>query len=337
MPLGATSQTICILGEVKLHRWSYLCKMRKFSLKMMNFLRKKDAFPRLKILILADLPGWAVERNTDQIIKGVPCEFTKAYYTKITSEELLALSKEHDLIHYGNTDLGYHFSIFDKLTTPMLLSIRSHRYLDYVPNLHEVIQKYQFPLHVISEALAEEFPGATVIPNGIQPYFKPCKKFVVGFSGQPTEYKGFHLIKQACEELGVAFKPAPGNVSIKKMPKYYKSIDVLVSASINEGQCNPVYEAMLMNVPVISTMTDGTRHLNITRIERSVEGIKEGILKYYTYPQVKDVTWENSNKKMLALYYDILINKAEKNNDTKYADSLKTHKEYFLTRYFSTP
>lgn len=260
-----------------------------------------------KILILSDKPGWVVDRNIDNIIKGVPADFTKEYYALVDSQKLLNMSSDFDLIHYGNSDLSFHLDIIDKFTKPFLLSIRSGRYGNYVQNLHEIISRNKFFTHVINRDLLKEFPGSVYIPNGISEQFLNNKKqFVVGFAGKPTEYKGFELIKQACDELNVTFCPAIGDIEHSKMRDYYESIDLLVSASYNEGHCNPIFECMALNIPVITTDVGSSKDLNLVKIERNVESIKNGILKFYTYPQVKDFTWENANKQMFNLYKNIL-------------------------------
>ncbi len=268
---------------------------------------------KFKILILADKPGWVVDRNIDNIIEGIPADFTKEYYALIDSEKLLRMTEDFDLVHYGNSDLSFHLSVVDKIRKPFLISIRSHRYGNYVDNLQAIIARNKFNVHVINRELLAEFPGSTYIPNGISPQFLvQQKEFVVGFAGKPTEYKGFDLIQKACEELGVTFRPATGDIDHSDMREYYDSIDLLVSASINEGHCNPVFECMALNIPIITTDVGSSKDLNLVKIERSIESIKKGILKFYTYPQVKSFTWENANKQMFNLYNKILTNNYER-------------------------
>lgn len=259
----------------------------------------------LKVLIPADQPNWVVNRVVDRLIKGIPVKFTKKYYTQISPEEFLRISPNFDLIHYSNSDLAYHLPILEKITTPFLLGVRSHRYRDFVPNLQEVIERNNMYVHVVNKELLKDFPNARYIPNGIFENFKPKKEFIVGFSGQPTEYKGYEMIKKACKELGVKFFPASGNINPKKMPDYYRKINLLVSASIEEGHCNPIHECMAMNVPVITTNTSAVKHYNLVKIDRSVEGIKEGILKFYTQPQVQHLSWENVCKQFFDYYKEI--------------------------------
>lgn len=258
----------------------------------------------MKVLILADAPGWAVDRNTDQMIGGIPADFTKRYYTKISSEDLVELANNHDLVHYQNWDLQYHLDVLDKINTPFLLSIRSHRFPSYVKDVAKNVTQ----VHVLNRQLQKEFAGSVYIPNGVANIFlKEKKDFIVGFSGKTDEYKGYNLIKKACEELGVRFFPAAGNIPIEEMPQYYKSINLLVSASLAEGHCNPILECMAMDVPIITTDVGVAHELNVVKIDRNVESIKNGILKFCTHIQVEnDFSWDSVNEKFYKLYKDII-------------------------------
>lgn len=273
----------------------------------LNLLKRNRKSSSLRVLMLADQPGWAVDRGVNNLIANMPFKCVKEYYAKIDSKNLVEISSSFDLIYYSNSDLSFHLSVLDQIKTPVILGIRSHRYSNYVKNIHEVIKKYNLKVQVLNDELGKEFQSYRVVPNGINADFFNHKPFVVGFAGVPDEYKGFPMIKQACEELGVTFKPAIGDIPFEEMKSYYESIDLLVSASVQEGFCNPVMECLAMNKPVITTDTSANKNLDVYKIERSVEGIKKGILKYYTAPMVKDYTWKNAGRKMFDYVYDIII------------------------------
>ena len=257
----------------------------------------------MKILILADIPGWIVDRIVDRMIEGINFTFTKRYYTSIPTDQLIAEANQHDLVHYGNWDLQYHIQSLDLIKVPLLVSIRSHRYPPYVRDL---AMQNKFHIHVINPALHDAFPNAHLIPDGIFDQFKSDHDFVVGFAGKADEYKGFPLIVQACKELGVKFKPATGDVKPENMLEYYKSIDLLVCASLAEGHSSPVMECLAMNKPVITTDVGIPRLLNVHKIERTVEGIKYGIQKFYTQDQVLPrYSWLNICDQFKKLYIQL--------------------------------
>lgn len=279
----------------------------------------------MKVLILADRPGWIVDRIVNRMIEGIPCEFTKEFYTRVDSAELIALAAEHDLVHYGNWDLslarrsrsrkrkrirkqGYDdpYMEFVELViekAPLLYSIRSHRYRPYVLAVAKKVTR----VHVISPLLLEEFPHAAYIPDGVFERFHSKKAFVVGWAGHPTHYKGVHLLEEACKQLGVELRLATGRIPPEDMPDWYRDLDLYVCASVAEGYSAPVMECLAMNVPVITTDVGVPSTLNVMKIPRSVEGIKEGIERFYTQKQVlPEFSWEVVNRRFYSLYQSMV-------------------------------
>jgi hypothetical protein len=248
----------------------------------------------MKVLILADVPGWIVDRITDEMIKRIPVDFTKRYYADISTDEFIKLANQQDLVHYQNWDWKYHMDRIDEIKVPIITSIRSFRYPDYIFQLKEKVH-----FHVNHPELKQFFPDATYIPDGIFSF--KHKEFVVGYAGRADDYKGFSMIQQACDELGVMFKPAL-TIPPEKMQEYFDSIDLYVCASIAEGHSGGVMECLSINKPVITTNVGIPKLLNVHKIERSVDGIKDGIEKFFTQNQVKDYTWENSCNKLMELY-----------------------------------
>jgi glycosyltransferase involved in cell wall biosynthesis len=255
----------------------------------------------VKVLIIADIFGWIIDRITDRMISGIDFDFTKRYYTDMKADELLEESNKHDLVHYNNWCHVDHKDIINQIKVPFLMSVRSHRYPPYALELAKF-----HPTHVISPMLRDEFPGSYYIPDGIFEQFIPDHEFTVGFAGKPDDYKGFNLIVQACKELGVKFKPATGDVHPENMYDYYKSIDILVSASVAEGFNAPVMECLAMNKAVITTDTGISKYLQVHKIERTVASIKAGIQKFYTSPQViPEYSWDRVCKQFKELYLKI--------------------------------
>ena len=243
------------------------------------------------ILILSDGLGWIVDRITDEMISRIPHEFTKIFYTQISTDDFIKEANQHDLVHYQNWDWEKHIDRIDEIKTPIITSIRSFRFPDY---LYKIKDKVHF--HTINPGQRQFFPNATYIPDGIFPF--KSREFTVGFAGKPDDYKGFNLIKKACEELGCNFKPA--DCSPEQMQEYYDSIDLYVCASKAEGMSTPVMECLSINKPVLTTDVGIPHLLNVHKCTR--ETLKEGIEKFYTKNQVKDYTWENTCKQFKELY-----------------------------------
>lgn len=253
-----------------------------------------------KVFILGDGQGWVVDRIVDQMVELMSnrYDFVRRAYTNISSEELVTIANNADLTYYANWDFGRHLAVKDKFTKPFVMGVRSHRYADYVPSLEHI-----FHFHVINPMLLNDFPTATYIPDGVFKEFMPTKPFVVGmaFQEQSREYKGYFLVKQACDELGIELKEAVGLPS-ESMLAFYDSVDVMVCASVAEG-CNTIsMECALMNKPFITTDVGIPHLLNVHKCWRVVDSIKKELLKFYTYPQVKEYTWENVCDKFADLF-----------------------------------
>lgn len=261
----------------------------------------------MKILILPDGQNWIVDRNCKELVNNLKdIEFTIIPYTKISVEDFIEQANKHDLIHYFNWDIYRLSRALPHINKPFLISVRSHRYNKFINRIYNRPNTW---FHVINEELLKDFPKATYIPEGIFSQFKPDHEFTVGFAGykdsRSHNYKGVNLIKEACNDLNIKFKPALGDKRPEEMPDYYRSIDLYVCASEAEGFSTAVMECMAMNIPVITVDTGEPKQYNIIKIERSVEDIKRGIQIFYTQDQVKKYTWKNISLKYKELYEKI--------------------------------
>ena len=150
------------------------------------------------------------------------------------------------------------------------------------------------------------------ITNGVDER-KFNKEFVVGYVGTDQayhkEYKGFHLVEQACKELGLTLKRThnayPDSViPHDKMPDFYKDIDCLVIPSMGEGCNNPTLEALAMNIPVISTRVGIAEELDgVILVERNVDAIKSALRKLSGRIQILEkYTWDIIARRYHELY-----------------------------------
>jgi glycosyltransferase involved in cell wall biosynthesis len=119
------------------------------------------------------------------------------------------------------------------------------------------------------------------------------------------EYKGYNLVKKVCDDLGIEVVVAKG-IKPEDMPKWYKSIDLYVCASVNEGHSTPVMECLAMNKPVVTTDVGIPSLLNVHKADRTYDSLKQEIGKFYTSPQVQEYRWKNVAGKFNDLYERIL-------------------------------
>lgn len=257
----------------------------------------------MRVLILADIPGWIVDRITDRMISEMPAiEWTKRHYACTETAEILRLAQDCDLIHYQNSDIGHHWPRLLDAGKPVLMSIRSHRY----PAIAREAAK-RCSVHVINRSLLNDFPGATYIPDGLMIEPQPLR---VGFAGKPDRYKGFTIIQAACRTINAWFVPATGNLRPEQMTDYYRSIDVLVCASENEGFGTPIMECLALNKPVISTRCGSAweAQLPVRWVDRTAESIQAALLEYWPARKLEEFRWPAVCRQFEALYQRIASN-----------------------------
>lgn len=261
----------------------------------------------MKILLLSDGLGWIVDRLSHKMKELIPQDIEVDYYTSISPEEFVKKANEVDIVHFNNWDVYRQLQLIPQIKSEVLISVRSFRYPDYVKE----IQKF-FNIHVINPKQLKAFPSATYIPDPIFDQFFSDKKFKVGMAFDDNsynrEYKGYNLVKKVCDDLGIEVVVAKG-VKPEDMPKWYKSIDLYVCASVNEGHSTPVMECLALNKPVVTTDVGIPSLLNVHKADRTYDSLKQEIGKFYTSPQVQDYRWGSVAEQFNKLYERILDEK----------------------------
>ena len=226
------------------------------------------------------------------------------FYKNIDGKRLKELSNEYDLIYYSNWDIKHVYPEIGELYCPLIISCRSHRYPEIFKQFYrDNTDKDNIVFHVLTTDLSVHFPKAFVIPDGIDDMFFK-RDFVVGFAGKQNEYKGFDLIKSACEQCGYTFKPAI-DIKPSDMPNYYRSIDVYVCMSENEAFSTPVMECLAMNIPVITTGVGIPRIIDCRKTERTIEDLKYNLAVMdfkRSVHLVKEYTWYNACQSFTKLF-----------------------------------
>lgn len=240
---------------------------------------------RINMVLFGDGQGWIVDRIIKRLFEefSMRCNVSLHSYTKVTPDKFINICNAHDVVYYGNWDILRFINVLNLIEKPIIMSIRSFRY----PQRIVYIAKKLAGLHIINPSLMRDFPNACYIPDGISDEYLN-RDFIVGFSAQATpgnlDYKGYFLVKQACKELGVKFFPALGDFPANYMPQYYKSLDLFVCASENEGFGAPIIECITMGIPVVSTRVGVVCELSgmpgVTLVNRNVCSIKEAIIAY---------------------------------------------------------
>lgn len=227
-----------------------------------------------KILLVADVPGWAWDRNADAIIKYLPeYEVIKQYGTG----RLPSNANEFDHIHC----MGWLEAT--SIANIVTAGVCSHNFQirDQKPELHFNKFMYLTANSKILYHITKQYTDRVVYaPNGVHEDLfterikKPEQKFIVGWTGQKTEgglsidkgnkidIKGFNLILKPLQERlkkhsNIEFKILSNNykraIPHHDMPDFYTDVDLQICTSFREGTPNPMFEAASCGKPLIST------------------------------------------------------------------------------------
>lgn len=274
----------------------------------------------MKILLVhADKYRWATTIRAE--------EFKKAWkhdQVDIAYYQALPDGDDYDVIHFlfsgGLAKAKDYILKHEHKTFTTLASQRTlDQYYDKLPDLIEIYKNTvscvcQNPVLVSKYKKLVHKNNVVYIPNGVdETLFN--RKFVVGFVGaipDRTDHKGYNLIKQACDELGLELLMAHSGHEhdvrpYETMPDFYRSIDCLVLASLSEGCNNPTLEALAMNKPVISTKVGIAKELEgVTLVKRDVENIKKALRKLSGRIGIlENYTWDIIAKR----YYEVYLQK----------------------------
>jgi malonyl-CoA O-methyltransferase len=220
-----------------------------------NFRKKFGRKPR--VLILADLPGWAYDTNSKGIQKALADDFEIeiAYLHHGASPDprpdffdIYHICCWVDIVHHWNID-----------PQRIVKEVSSHRWED-VGEWGPLSPKQFCAKHLADAGVItatsrrlQEVVGAVrpvlLAPNGVSDFFElgPDKAgdLVFGWSGKASDpCKGLYDILQPASYRLIDLKIAPGNVAHEEMGQFYQKLDVLCVASTKEGEPLPLLEGM---------------------------------------------------------------------------------------------
>ena len=219
-----------------------------------------------RLAILVDKRGWAYHEKAEE----------KARYIRDVWHTEFFFLEDKPVIDPSKFDLLYNFnhtpSHYDELFHGRLIKgLYSHYHHSslipwrYVYNM----VKHAAVLVVANREQAEEispwFRNTVVLPDGVDPdvfYFEKERTgddIVAGWSGNPDRRLGgrrvkrfYEVIEPACREAGVELKVAR-NMSRDEMRRMYNDVDVVLIASVTEGNPLSLLEAGACGRTVIAT------------------------------------------------------------------------------------
>lgn len=220
-----------------------------------------------KVLVVADTNWWVF----DKIYRGI-----KDNLSHWTVD--VCYTKNGGVINHIGYPIvlflcDYQYQLIAKNNIPrekLILAIRSnvrHEFYKESSNLVNAARIIAVSNQKLYDRFIKMHPNVVLLPGGVDTdkfYFlsqKMGKPIRVGWAGSSrnfgVEFRGLHIIKKACEQLGFVFNPAIREEGMRNedgMVKYYHDeIDIYVDMSAGAGRQNGLLEAGSCGLPVISS------------------------------------------------------------------------------------
>ena len=234
-----------------------------------------------KILLVADSPYWIFNRHCLEIKKRLVQYDFEIIYRPNVKNKSFEYYDSFDLIYILDTRLSIPFNLKRKTVIgvrsefayPKTLSGIKDYYTRYIENRAKAF-------HVVNSNQMEHFDFAKecplfLLPHGVDtdifhddPVIR--EKPIVGINGSTNSggRKGFDIVANACDNVGLELKTAKqnkqgGHLSKEQMPDFYRSIDIYCNMSESEGLNNSIMEAGAMGKFVIATPVGATTEMII--------------------------------------------------------------------------
>jgi hypothetical protein len=262
-----------------------------------------------KILVVVDVPGWALDRTADNIIKrlGYLYSFEKIF-NKDAVEKINR--KNYDLLYICYCRQFKDAGIEVEIPTPAVIGVRCHSKWDGgcgLPPSREILDylnkfnALHVPSLILHDIFKDKHPAVFYTPHGVdeavfypwkeRPHPSPEGKLVVGWAGSKDNHPGKrglddYILPALKDIAGVDFKIAAREDrwrSQSEMAEFYNGLDAYICASRAEGGPHPLLEASACGIPLISTMVGIApqlikQHENGILVSREVEEISKAIV-----------------------------------------------------------
>lgn len=258
-----------------------------------------------KILLVVDVYGWAFDASADAIIQ----HNRKHHVEKKLFSELQSMDfDKYDLVHIMSWALGKHWLHKKNLSTDV--SACWYKYRGDTKENYKSISRFPFLFGKSDEIvtdLIQHNPRIKLVHNAVDDVFfypKPKKTntpIKIGWVGNNTagtitpeglDIKGYHSLLEPFirrNQDKYAFKLNTNNyktaITQEEMRRFYQDIDVLLCTSWSESTPRPVLEAIMCDIPIIST--------NVGCLEKAKELSPDHI---YLVDIKQDGNWKQPNQ-----------------------------------------
>jgi len=271
-----------------------------------------------RILIVVDVPEWALDRTADNIIKRLKDNYI---FIKTYNRDAVKIieKKRYDLLYITYWRQFKDADVRIDIPGPAVTGVRSHFKWDpgkgSAPSREVLNCLHRFDaLHVPSQILYGIFknkhPAVYCTPHGVdETVFVPrrdgCFAFspgnlIIGWAGSKKNHPGKRglddfIIPAVAGLEGVTLKLAAREEkwrSQEEMVEFYQGLDAYICASRTEGGPHPLLEAAACGIPLISTRVGIAPELikqeqNGILVQRTVEGIRKAIVRLRDNPDLR--------------------------------------------------
>jgi len=233
---------------------------------------------RPEILIIADVPGWALDRTAENVMKRLSDQFR---FKKVFNGQAVEAvnKKDYDLLYITYWRQFHDASINVNITSPVITGIRSHFKWDQgkgLPPSDEILSHVNsftavnVPSNILYSIFNDKHPALFYTPHGVDhnifipaknPSISPEGELVVGWTGSRYNHPGKRglddLLIPALQDLkGVKLITAEREDKWRtqeEMVNFYHTLDTYICTSRTEGGPHPLLEASSCGIPIIST------------------------------------------------------------------------------------
>jgi len=247
----------------------------------------------MKVLQVIPNRGWAIDKLMT-LVKGDGAVIRRHYMDEST---LI------DMSHIDVIDFGLWCNIpFEKLLLPAVLTMH-HIEKGHEKKVQEAIMVTQPTIVVSSSRAVQKDLKKIGIESEFVPLAVPPQEFRVGYIGNDIPVKRFDIIEESCKRANVRCwgMKRVNPVAIipdKELNEWYRLLNVLVVAALEEPSSMPGLEAQAVGTPVISTKIGMKPHKAIW-FDGTVDDLVKKINKLKPKPLI---TIEEYSKKYIELY-----------------------------------
>jgi glycosyltransferase involved in cell wall biosynthesis len=256
----------------------------------------------LDILLIADRPGWAVERKADNLLRvlGSRHRLVKRFQDDVREEDLARADFVQVFFWMQFNKMGRLDEAFARVAPKVLLGVCSHASLAArrrepgIACLRRARAVFANNPRLRDETEAAIGSPVFLTPNGVDTTFffpgearRSPRRLRVGWAGSLAnhgpQHRGFHdLIEPAVAsipdaELVAAIREEHWR-GMEEMRAFYRSLDVYLCASRDEGTPNPCLEAAACGVPIVTTP-----------VGNMPEFIRDGVNGFFVERDVADI------------------------------------------------